>query len=143
MAQVGVKNGQILTLLFFKTCKFDTIPPPPPPHTHTLDTGRVPGAVLFRAEPDTNTSIFVEWNVPSDPNTHPLLLRYQVFLVSSPFRREESFGPFPAYQRNSVVTGLEPGMEYAVSVVASSLDGQGELPAVNVTVATFGMSTCV
>ena len=103
----------------------------------------MPGAVLFRAEPNTNTSIFVEWNVPTNPNTHPLLLRYHVFLVGSPLRREESFGPFPAHQRDFVVTGLEPGVEYTVSVVASSLAGQGERPPANVTVAPFGMSPLV
>jgi len=100
----------------------------------------VPGPVSFRAESDTNTSIYVEWSTPSDPNTHPLLLQYHVFLVDSSSRRVESFGPFPIYWTHYVITGLDPGVEYSVAVVASSVEGHGELPLANATVTTFG--TC-
>lgn len=98
----------------------------------------MPGPVSFRAESDTNTSIYVEWSTPSNLNTHPLLLQYHVFLVDSSSRRLESFGPFPIYWTHYVITGLDPGVEYSVAVVASSVEGRGELPLANATVTTFG-----
>lgn len=93
----------------------------------------IPDAVPFRAEPDSNSSIYVEWS-ETTPNTDPLLLRYLVS-VSGPLGSSNSGGgdaqlnfDLLSGERNLVVGDLQPNAAYQVAVTASSLRGVAPVP---------------
>ena len=78
---------------------------------------------MFTAVPDTNTTIYVQWNEATPIRTHPLLLRYEVLFNDTVSNESLTFGPFLSTQLNYTITDLEPNTEYVVSVVATSLRG--------------------
>ncbi len=94
-------------------------------HTHTYTDG-LPGPVTYNATSDTNASIYVTWSPPSIPNTHPLLLQYEVVTIATSEGFRGSSGLLPAHVTHFVVSGLNGGSEYEICVVAYSLVGQGE-----------------
>ena len=101
-------------------------------HTHTWIDG-IPGSVAFRAEPDTNTSIYVSWSQATPLRTHPLLLRYEILFRDTTNDVNSTFGPFLLSQTSYIVTGLEPNVEYLVSMVATSLQGRSDVTSRSVT----------
>ena len=98
--------------LFFDDCILDGIPDPVP----------------FRVEPDTNSSVYVEWSA-SSPNTDPLLLRYLI-RIQGPFANDTTEMNFDLLsgKRSLVIQDLEPNVAYQVAVTASSLVGVAQLP---------------
>ncbi len=92
-------------------------------HTHTHTDG-LPGRVLYNATPNSNTSVYVTWTAPSQPNTHPLLLQYEVITTRRDFNATS--GLLPAHMTEFIVSSLSAGFDYQVYVVAHSLVGEGE-----------------
>ena len=82
--------------------------------------------MTFTAEPDTNTSIYIQWGEATPPRTHPLLLRYEILFRDVDSNASVTFGPFLSTQFNYTMTDLEPNTEYVISVVATSLAGGSE-----------------
>ena len=100
-------------------------------HMRTHARTAPPGPVTYRAQPDSNSSIFIDWDELRTPNTNPLLLTYELYLYDVVENRSlgssmgTMFGPFPTFQRNFIVSGLEANAEYWVAVVGVSLVGRG------------------
>ena len=89
-------------------------------------TDGVPGPVPFIAVSDTNSTIYVQWGEATPIRTHPLLLRYEVLFHNITTNESVTFGPFLSTQLNYTITDLESNTEYAVSVVATSLQGRSD-----------------
>jgi hypothetical protein len=89
--------------------------------------------VQFHAEPDSNSSIYVEWN-ETIVNTNPLLLRYEVMLAGplEPLPGEgvsvnlSLQASLMSDARSHIITGLRSNAMYRVGVVASSPAGPGQ-----------------
>ena len=86
----------------------------------------VPQPVTFSAEPDTNTTIYLQWDPATSPRTHPLLLRYEILLCDTINNVNLTFGPLLSMYLNYTITDLEPNTEYSVSVVATSPQGRSD-----------------
>ena len=93
----------------------------------------IPDTVPFRAEPDTNSSIYVEWNQTAT-SIHPLLLRYELTVSGPILSSSREAGPVTTGNttqrvllsdvRNAVVRDLQANAQYQVLVTASSPTGR-------------------
>ena len=83
------------------------------------------------AQPNSNSSIYVEWNATT-PNTDPLLLRYEVTYIDlAPSQENETTSTITTKSllsgsRSAVIEGLRPNAMYEVSVAATSLVGRSQ-----------------
>ena len=97
----------------------------------------LPGPTPFWVQPDSLSSLYVSWETPDPPSTHPLLLNYQILITDLTLNLTNSSGRLPANTSWWVAEGLREGREYQVLVVSWSPMGRGE-EASSQTSFTFG-----
>ena len=106
-------------------------------HTHTA----LPGPTPFFVQSDTTSSVYVTWDTPHPPNTHPLLLQYEVGTTHTPTNLTITSGTLPTHLHSYIVTDLNETIDYEVTVVAISPLGSGR-EGVPQRVFTFGKGVC-
>ena len=107
-------------------------------------SGELPGVVSFLAQPNSNSSVYVEWNATM-PNTDPLLIRYLVTYNDLFLQGNETTPPTTvtllSHSRNITISGLRTNAIYVVGVAASSLAGRSQEGYVSVS--TFPNGECL